>query len=87
MSIRSLKITLLLVLMFVSNFAIGQLRLIDRQNNSPVPFAQLFSEGGRLVGTSNINGVVNVRNLSKFINDSSRIVIEHISCNNLSIPY
>ncbi len=87
MKFKLLKIALFLILMFAGNFAIGQIRLIDRQNNSPIPFAQLFSAGGRLVGTSNINGVVNVRNLSKFLNDSSRIVIEHISYNNLSIPF
>ena len=87
MKFKSLKIWLFLILIFSGELAVGQIHLIDKQDNFPIPFAQLFSEGGRLVGTSNINGIVNVRSLSKFINDSSRIVIEHISYNNLSIPF
>jgi len=48
----------------------------------------LFSEGGRLVGTSNINGIIDVSNLSKFVYKSTNVIyIQHISYNNLSITY
>lgn len=87
MKLRSFKIWFLLILLFAGQIVSSQTRLTDRQDNSPIPFAQLFSEGGRLVGTSNINGVINLNSLSKFIIGNDHIIVEHISYNSLSIAY
>ncbi len=88
MKFKLLKISFFLILTLIGNFAIGQTHIIDKQDHSPIPFAQLFSEGGRLVGTSNINGIIDVSNLSKFVYKSTNVIyIQHISYNNLSVPY
>lgn len=63
------KVILSFILILVCKFAIGQIRVIDSQDSLAIPFVHLISEGGVLVGTSNINGYIYVNNISKFIDE------------------
>jgi len=81
-----LKFSILFFFLYTYQIASGQVRLIDRGTGVPIPYAQLISKGGLLVGISNIHGVVNLKNIRRFaLADSDTIDIEHISYKNLKI--
>ncbi len=64
----------------------SQVQIVDSQNNSPVPFVHLISGDGKLLGTSNINGVLDSTVCKMFIADSNSVItFHHVSYNNLQI--
>lgn len=80
------KLGILLSILFTYQLAYGQVHLIDRRTGVSIPYAQLISKGGLLVGISNIHGIVDPNDIKKFaLTDSDTIDIEHISYKNLKI--
>jgi hypothetical protein len=76
---------LLVCTLFIYNKSSAQLYLLDSQNKSVVAFAHIASENGKLICTSDINGVINLSEIKK--SKSNILTIQHISYQNLEIQY
>jgi len=79
----------IIVLLFAFSLVItchSQIRFIDKENNGAVPFAHVINEDGRLIGTSNIDGIlIESESIKEPINCHSAVSIQHISYKNYQI--
>jgi hypothetical protein len=83
--IPNVKIFLFFFILFCSNISSAQVVLLDSENKSVIVFAHIVSENGKLLGTSDINGIINLRELKK--SKSKVFTIQHISYENLEIKF
>lgn len=76
------KIIFLLLFLFI-NTTKGQVHLIDSISREPIVGANIYSNEGKSLGISDINGVVNVSRLSNSSLD--KVLIQHISYNSKEV--
>lgn len=87
MKYKFLKSFIFISLFFICKITVGQIQILDKLDNSPIPFAHLISEKGDLIATSDINGNIDLGRLSRMVDEESNIIVQHISYNNLRISY
>lgn len=73
----------LILLLFISFSAFGQIVLLDNENKTPVAFAHVISGSGNLIATSNFDGVIKLDTINKY--DNRSLIIQHISYENLEL--
>lgn len=83
--ITHIKIFLFFFTLFISYISSAQVVLLDSQNKSVIVFAHIVSETGKLLGTSDINGIINLNEIKK--SKSKVFTIQHISYENLEILF
>jgi hypothetical protein len=76
-----------IILIFSIQHAVGQnLNLRDSLTGKPISFANIVSNDGKLVGLSDINGIINKGKLLKSLKEGNNILtIQHLSYENYNI--
>jgi len=77
------KFLLLYLSLLFSTPNYSQITLIDNGDHSPVSFAHLIAEDGRLLGTSDLNGQIKIDSINTIQN--KHISIQHLSYENIEI--
>lgn len=82
-----MRIFLLLSFAFISNFSFSQKLVIrDSQEKTSIPFVNIISDEGKLVGLSDINGVIDLTKISNSLNSGEcSLTFQHISYDNLFV--
>lgn len=52
------------ILLFVCNISFAQTHIVDIDDNAPIPFIHVISDKGIIVGTSNIDGMIDLKSIS-----------------------
>lgn len=65
------------------NFAIAQVQIIDQNDFTPIPFVHIISEEGTIIGTSDIEGMIDLTEIIGVKTDS--VSFQHISYQNKTI--
>jgi len=82
-TIKFFRIYLTIILILSFQHSMGQnLVLIDSETHKPIPFANIISNDGKLVGLSDINGALSKTKLLKYNN---QLTIQHVSYENCLI--
>ncbi|GET26843.1 hypothetical protein [Prolixibacter sp. NT017] len=76
------KLTIFILLLFLASSSYAQIRVMDEKDQSPIPFAQFIAPAGRLVGTSNTEGMIDTTLVNRFAKNSDSLVVQHISYGN-----
>ena len=76
------KITLIISIFFLTTSIKGQVMLIDSITNEPIVGANMYSKNGLSLGLSDIYGVIKTNTI---LNNSDKILIQHISYDNKEI--
>lgn len=64
----------------------SQIRIVDKETYGAVPFAHVINENGKLIGTTNIDGILIKSEIFKEpVNNNSIVSIQHISYKNYQI--
>ena len=64
------------ILLFVCNISFAQTHIVDIDDNAPIPFIHVISDKGTIVGTSNIDGVIDLKSISAV---TGSVSFHHIS--------
>ncbi|MGD9556819.1 MAG: hypothetical protein AB7V25_07365 [Mangrovibacterium sp.] len=65
------------------NFADAQVQIIDQSDRAPIPFVHVISEEGIIIGTSDIEGIIDLREIIEVKTDS--VSFQHISYQNKTV--
>lgn len=79
----NLKLLYFNLLLFLSNLVIAQTNIVDSDNNTPIPFVHVISDKGIILGTSNIEGIIDFARINALTNHENKSVsFHHISYEN-----
>ena len=82
-TIKFFRIYLTIIFILSFQHSLGQnLFLIDSETQKPIPFANIFSNDGNLVGLSDINGALSK---TKLLKNNNQLTIQHVSYENCLI--
>lgn len=76
----------IIFLVLICNYSIAQVHIVDNVDNAPIPFVHVISDRGTIIGTSDINGILDFQHNLSFKNENNRSVsFHHISFQNKEV--
>lgn len=83
MKYKLLYISLILI---ICNCSFGQLHIVDCKDNTSIPFVLVISDKGIIIGTSDVDGIIDFRNNTSLKNEkNTSISLHHISYQNKEV--
>lgn len=77
------KLLYFCILLSFCNHSIAQTHIVDIDNNTPIPFVHVISDKGIILGTSNMDGIIDFRKINASSNHENKSVsFHHISYQN-----
>jgi len=74
------------LLIFICNFSVAQTHIVDSVDNTPIPFVHIISNKGIIIGTSNIDGIIDLKNIPALKNEvNNSVSFHHISYQNTEV--
>ena len=77
------KLLYFCILLYFCNHSIAQTHIVDIDNNTSIPFVHVISDKGIILGTSNMDGIIDFRKINALTNNENKSVsFHHISYQN-----